>query len=236
MNYHWQRYKIFAVKLGNAYYDENNYLDAYRQYYNANEPYTKVALKYLQMARNIEVGINPGSLPYYLREEGRLMESIELIEDSIRLYDPVWEKTAITEAIRVLIPLLEKKKLTVRKRDMINRLYELNPGALQTIGFGLPLEVVNNPSDSRDSRKANKLLIRWIKKAGSEVVETPGVEGVQYRLVLQSGGNGYVLVQFINIEYSQPVWEFGFTIDRNRFRESVLELWDRIIENLYSVE
>jgi tetratricopeptide (TPR) repeat protein len=161
--YYRQRFRIASLEVGNAYLAEGSFEEAYLQFYKANAGYAEVAAKYLALARALETARAPHAEAFYLQEEGVLRRSTGLLERSIAEFDRFWEKEAIAESLRRLIPLLS------RKREAIVELFEINPGALPQAGIGLPLAV------SFEGRgwggREKRLICRYLRRAHSEIVE-----------------------------------------------------------------
>jgi tetratricopeptide (TPR) repeat protein len=172
-----QRFRVAALKVGSAYLAEGSFEEAYLQFYRANEGYTEVAAKYLGLARVLETARTPHAEAFYLLEEGTLRGSAHLLERSIAAFDPFWEKEAIAEALCRMIPLVELK------REAIESLFEINPGALPQAGLGLPLSVTFEGAPW--GRREKRLIGRYLKRAHSEVA---GGARFTLRLVRAPGG------------------------------------------------
>ena len=122
--YHGQRYRMYCFEVGKFYQAEGNILDAEWAFFKANRKYPDVARSYLQRAKDIETSIAPGSVPFYLLEEGRLELDPQLLFQASESFHPVWEK-GIAEAFISLIPLLQKTGQREESRLILNKLYEL---------------------------------------------------------------------------------------------------------------
>ena len=81
--YHRQKLRVYSLRVGRSYLQEKNFLDAYWEFYRGNERYRRVALKYLKLARDMEVQVSPHAALYYQQEEGKIRGSRELLERSI---------------------------------------------------------------------------------------------------------------------------------------------------------
>jgi tetratricopeptide (TPR) repeat protein len=131
--------------------------DALIQYYRAFEAYPRRALSYLQAARDFETALIPEAGPSYDYEEGQLLGRRDLVEASLRGFDPLWERDMIADG---LIKLSEDAG-----GDAAGELYLLNPGALRQRGVALPVDLRFNfpvPQPDRELRR----LAGMLKKAG----------------------------------------------------------------------
>ncbi len=180
--YHRQKFRLYSLQVGNAYLEEQNNLDAYWEFFKANEAYRSIALKYLAKARDIEVRLAPQSAAYYLQEEAHLLGRADLQEQALARLDPFWEKEAIFTSLEYLLPLLPRGSSPGRR--VINRMYTINSGGLQQIGVGLPL-LLQFKGDQIEGAWKRKLL-RLLKKTGSEITERRGTEGFRYTLSLDT--------------------------------------------------
>ncbi len=138
-NWYRRQFRNLSLKVGKDYLAKGNDLDAFWEFYRANEPYRKVALKYLHRARDIEIRVKPHAAAYYLQEEGKVTGSASKLEASIKQFDRFWEREAISDSLIEMVRLAKKR--SVFQRETLNRLYEINPGALLQIGYGVPLRV-----------------------------------------------------------------------------------------------
>ncbi len=163
--YYDQKYKTASIKVGKQYLAEKNLLDAYREFYNANEDYRSVALEYLAKAEEIETALIPKSEALYVQETGMRTRSAEMLVRSMTMFDPFWEKEALADSLRYLVDVVGAR--TVAGRTYANRLYEINPGGLVQYGFGLPMEVRFELSGKM--RIMSRLLPKLLEDAGSEI-------------------------------------------------------------------
>ncbi len=198
-NWYRRKFRDLTFKVGKDYLAKDNYLDAYWEFYRANEPYRSVALKYLHRARDIETRVKPHAAAYYLQEEGKVKRSVALLESSIQGFDRFWEKEAISDS------LIEIARVTKRgsaaQRTALNRLYEINPGALRQIGYGIPLRVslALDPDQSQIDQSQIKrsqikrsqiarILMNMLRQTGSEVIssaiDVSEMTGFRYELQL----------------------------------------------------
>jgi tetratricopeptide (TPR) repeat protein len=163
--YYRLRFRIASLAVGRSYLGQGSLEDAWLQFFRANERYPEVALKYLGMARALETARAPHAEAFYLQEEGALRRSADLLARSIEGFDPFWEKEAIAESLRRLIPLMRRPDEAARSRDAVERLYEINPGALLQAGIGLPLGV--SFEGQGWGMREIRLISRYLKRAHS---------------------------------------------------------------------
>ena len=211
-----QRFRVAALKVGSAYLAEGSLEEAYLQFFRANAGYTEVAAKYLNLARALETARTPHAEAFYLLEEGILRGSAGLLERSIADLDAFWEKEAIAEALRAIIPLLK------RKQEAIERLFEINPGALPQAGIGLPLSV--SFEGAQWGRREKRLIGRYLKRAHSEIGS-----GARFTLRLVRGTGGDVRFSVADGRSGRPVAEGGAKGSASRIVQAVLDA-------LYAVE
>ena len=178
--YHTQRFRAYSLQVGSQYLDQGSYEDAWWEFYRGNEPYQEVALKYLRLARDLETARSPHAGPFYVLEEGRVRRSSDLLEQSLSGFDPFWEKEPAAEALAALVPLLRDRTSAPRRRQAIEQLYQINPGALPQAGIGLPLSVQFAGTGWRLLERA--ALLRFLRRAGSEADE--GTDSGRYGLRL----------------------------------------------------
>jgi tetratricopeptide (TPR) repeat protein len=162
--YHRQKFKNHCLDVGKNYLGEGSYLDAFWEFYRANKEYPVTALKYLSRAEEIETDLIPQSRTYYIQERGIITKNPALLKESINKFDPFWEKEEIAESLVSLIRLLPRGK--AERRDAINRLYDINPGAFLSNGIGLPLEV--RFTMRSEKRMLKRIILHALKAAGSD--------------------------------------------------------------------
>jgi tetratricopeptide (TPR) repeat protein len=188
--YHRQRFLLYSLAIGRQYMIEGRREESYWEFYKVNQRYPEVAVSYLGKAKILETARTPHAGTYYLQEEGMISGSVDLLERSIEGFDPFWEKEAIANSLRALIPLLGGKERAAARRGVLDRLFEINPGAFRQDGLGLPLrlEIAENSWGKREKAR----IVRYLKRAGSEIVESapggrdaPGAEGIEYSLSLR---------------------------------------------------
>jgi hypothetical protein len=227
--YHRQKLRSYSLQIGRAYLGEGNHLDAYWEFYNANQPYKRVALKYLRMARDLEVQVAPHARYYYQQEEGRIRGSRELLDRSIQGLDPFWEREGIADALRYMIPLLKSKSAS--RRLKLNRLYELNPGGLLQYGFALPLAV------SRDARgdKVLRRCLKLLERSGSEIAPAVAAEeGFLYHLDLEREAENRVRVSLRNGEQGRLLFSEVVTLGPVSSRRQAVALARAVMEQIYT--
>lgn len=137
--YHRQKFKNYSIIVGKANLSEGNNLDAYLEFYESNRDYKDVALKYLDLARELETRILPHSDFYYSVDYGRLQKKPDLIKRAIDNFDSQWEKEILLDAYSALVQI--EVPGSHAQFEALNKLYEINPGALLQKGFSLPLAV-----------------------------------------------------------------------------------------------
>ena len=111
-----------------------------------------------------------------------------MIREAIGQLDPVWERLPLADALIEIVPLAAREGDRVGRREAVNRLFAVNPGALAPEGLGLPL-VLRFTGDwtGRERRAVRRLVAR----SGSELAVGTG-EGFRYRLTLGRSGDGRV--------------------------------------------
>lgn len=181
--YHRQKFKNYSLIVGKDYLNEQSYLDAFWAFYIANMEYPDTALKYLHKAEEIETVLIPRSKASYMQEQGKITKNLEMLKQSINAFDPFWEKEGIAISLVHMIRLLPRK--SSERRQSINRLYEINPGAFLKNGIGLPLEV--RFQLSRDRLLLKNMILHSLKVSGSDVttVSSSSNEKAGYRYILQ---------------------------------------------------
>jgi tetratricopeptide (TPR) repeat protein len=254
-NWYRRKFRELTLKVGKDYLAKGNYLDAYWEFYKANEPYRDVALKYLHRARDIETQVKPHAEAYYLQEEGMLKRSRSLLEASIERFDPFWEKEAICDSLIEIVRLTDRR--TAAARIVLNRLYELNPGALRQQGYGLPLRVSLRLES--DQMRAGRILTDMLRHTGSEIVLSPlesagrrpkgdYEEGEGFRYELQIDLRGALKREGSTKGGTGPEFQFIDTYTGDRIFEGNLEVRGRgatqicygfaqqLLEMIYSVK
>jgi tetratricopeptide (TPR) repeat protein len=228
--YHGQRFRAYSLQVGTQYLDQGSYEDAWWEYYKGNESYPEVALKYLGLARELEIARSPHAAAYYTLEEGKLRHSAALLEQSLAGFDPFWEKEPASEGLAALVPLLKGGAVQGRRRDVIAQLYQINPGALPQAGIGLALAVSFEGSGWKGREKA--LIMRFLRRAGSECVEGRQ-EGFPYTLRLLKARDQ--AVRWTVLDASATVVREGNPALAGGLRKRSAALLRAILEELYSV-
>ena len=226
--YHKQKFRLYSIHVGKAYMEERNMLDANWEFYKGNESYREIALNYLNNARRFETQVSPHSEAYYLQEEGKLLKDKDLLEESLSALDPFWEKEDIADALTLLIPMLERK--TKSRRDAINRLYEINPGGLLQYGFGLPLEI-----NFRQRDKRIRHLLRFLKRAGSEINPPENLEGFNYRLEIDLEKPDEVSFRLIDRSNKKVLIRDSVNTGTGSQRQRAARAVKGIIDKIYSI-
>jgi tetratricopeptide (TPR) repeat protein len=228
--YHRQKFRSYSLQVGRAYLLEGNHLDAYWEFYSANERYRQVALKYLELARDLEVQVAPHALFYYQQEEGKIRRSRELLERSIQGLDPFWEREGIFDSLRYLIPLLKDR--SAPRRLAVNRLYELNPGGLLQYGFALPLVVSGRNQDDKVLRRC----LKYLRRSGSEIAPAADEKvGFLYHLALQREADSRVRVNLRKGEGGRLLFSETVTLGDVSPRRQAAALARAVMEQLYTV-
>ena len=137
--YHDRRYRRASYAVGLLNRGNGNSLDAAWSFYNANEKYRKPGLKYLLEAEKIETGITMLSEGFYLLQRGKLLEDPELLLQSLKKLDPVWERRETAEAIEKLAGIYLSGRDRKRAAILCAELYDINPGAFIGNGLKFPL-------------------------------------------------------------------------------------------------
>ena len=228
--YHRQKLRSYSLQVGGANLAEGNHLDAYWEFYNANQRYPRVALKYLRMARDLELQVAPHARYYYQQEEGRIRGSRELLERSIQGLDPFWEREGISDALRYMIPLLRAGSAS--RRLELNRLYELNPGGLLQYGLALPLAVSRDVMGDRVLRRC----LKHLRRSGSEIAHAVAAqEGFLYHLALDREADDRVRVSLRNGEQGRLLFSEVVTLGSVSSRRQGVALARAVMEQIYTV-
>jgi tetratricopeptide (TPR) repeat protein len=228
--YHRQKLRSYSLRIGRSYLLEGNNLDAYWEFYRANERYRRVALKYLGLARDLEVQVAPHALYYYQQEEGKIRGSRDLLERSIQGLDPFWEREGIFDALRDLIPLLKNRSSP--RRLAVNRLYDLNPGGLLQYGFALPLVVSRHDTEDKVLRRC----VRQLRRSGSEIAPAADEQaGFLYHLALKREAENRVRVSLRKGEQGPLLFSEIVTLGPVSTRRQSAALARAVMEQIYTV-
>jgi tetratricopeptide (TPR) repeat protein len=225
--YHKQRFHAYSLQVGTEYLNQGSNEDAWWEYYKGNEDYPEVAMKYLAMARETEVVRTPHASYFYLLEEGKVRRSATLLQQALAGFDPYWEKEPTAEALSSLIPLLKG----AARREAMTKLYAINPGAFTQQGIGLPLAV--SFGGTGWSGRERRLVVRSLRRAGSEVDERPA-SGFQHSLELTRTGSGTVRWRVSDASAKNVVAEGTVTL-AGRARQKSARIVQSILEVLYAV-
>jgi hypothetical protein len=230
--YHRLRFRLYSLQIGGEYDAEGRLEEACWEYYQANQPYREVAASYLAKCRAMETARTPHAEYYYLLEEGKLLGSAELLEKAAAGLDPFWEKEGIAEALAAAAAMRESG--SPARRDALNRLYDINPGAFRQNGLGLPLRLIMEENAWGEKEKGR--IFRYLKRAGSELsLSEPAAEGFRFslRLSLQNGGKAVYAVT--DTRTGRIVAEGSRDLKGNRAAKCA-GLTDFILDDLYRIQ
>jgi tetratricopeptide (TPR) repeat protein len=232
--YNGQRYRMYCLQVGGAYLAQGSNEDAWWEFYRGNTAYPEVALKYLGMARELETARTPRAGVFYTLEEGKVTRSPVLLEQALAELDPFWEKEPAANALTRLVPLLGGRANQDLRRQSIARLFEINPGALPQAGIGLPLSVEWGGDGWGAREKA--LIIRYLRRAGSEVAEAPAAGGAAegFRYTLRFSRDGRTRWQVRDTETGTVIREGSPALAGGAKRRCAL-LVKAVLEELYAV-
>jgi tetratricopeptide (TPR) repeat protein len=228
--YHRQKMRSYSLTVGHSYLQENNELDAFWEFYKANERYRRVALKYLRLARDLEVQVSPHAAAYYRQEEGKIRGSRELLERSIDDLDSFWEREGIFDSLKCLIPLLETG--SPEQRQAVNRLFELNPGGLLQYGFALPLVI--DPAVRGDG--VMRRCIRFLKRSGSEIAPLLDEQGgFRYQLTLEREDDQRLRISLRKGGQGRLIFSQSLSLEQANSRRQAATLAQAVLEQIYKV-
>ena len=179
--YHRQRTRLYAAEVGRAYLAEGAEEDGAFHLAMATEAYPRTSLKYLEIARSVETTRAPHAEALYRIDEGSLRRSAGTIREAIGGLDPVWERRFLAHAFIEIAPLAAREGDREGRREAINRLFAVNPGALAPEGLGLPLVPRFVGGWTGRERRAVRRLLR---RSGSELADATG-GGFRYVLTLE---------------------------------------------------
>ncbi len=192
--YHRQRARLYAAEVGRAYLAEGAEEDGALHLADATEAYPRISLKYLERARVVETARAPHAEVFYRIDEGTLRRSAGMIRGAIDHLDPVWERLSLADALIEFVPLAAREGDREGRREAVNRLFAVNPGALAPEGLGLPLVLrFTGDWNGRERRAVRRLL----RRSGSELADNAG-GGFRYLLTLErfdDGSVGFALVE-----------------------------------------
>jgi len=186
--YHRQRSRLYAAEVGRAYLAEGATEEGAFHLATATEAYPRIALEWLDRARAAETARAPRAEIFYRIDEGSLRRSTAMIREAIGRLDPVWERQFLANALIELIPLAAREGDRAGRREAVNRLFAVNPGALAPEGLGLPLVPRFTGTWTGCERRAVR---RLLARSGSELADGIG-EGFRYVLTLERSGDGRV--------------------------------------------
>ena len=227
--YHSQRFRMYCLQVGGAYLAQGSSEDAWWEFFRGNTAYPEVALKYLGMARELETARTPRAAVFYLLEEGKVRGSTAQLRQALSELDPFWEKEPAAGTLTRLVLLLRGSAHAELRRASIAHLFEINPGALPQAGIGLPFVVQFNGAGWNAREKA--LIIRYLRRAGSEVAEGSRV-GFRYALRFSRDGRTSWQVQDTA---SGTVIREGSPATAGSTKRRCAMLVKSILEELYAV-
>jgi len=236
--YHRQRSRLYAAEVGRAYLAEGAAEDGAYHLATATEAYPRVSLKYLELARAAEVARAPRARIFYLVDEGSVRRSSAMIREAIEQLDPLWERMFVADALVELIPLLARDGDRAGRREAIDRLFNVNPGALRPEGLGLPLVLrFEGAWTGRERRMVRRLLRRSGSELGAEIGE-----GFRYVLRLgrsASGGVDFALAEGDTASSAAarlPAAAAGSVQPSGGVRRRAADIVAAVLEECYAVE
>jgi tetratricopeptide (TPR) repeat protein len=229
--YHRQRARLYAAQVGRAYLTEGAEEDGAFHLANATEAYPRIALKYLERARAVETARAPQAEVLYRIDEGSLRRSAGMIREAIEHLDPVWERLPLADALIEIVPLAAREGDRVGRREAVNRLFKVNPGALAPEGLGVPL-VLRFAGDwtGRERRTVRRLVAR----SGSELAaETGG--GFRYVLTLERSADARVSFTLVEGDAARAAAE-GVVEPTGGPRRRAADVVAAVLAECYAVE
>ncbi|MDR2803994.1 MAG: hypothetical protein LBB22_06885 [Treponema sp.] len=185
-------YKKYSLLSAGAFETDagsgEHHLEALFQYYNAFYDYKSRARDYLQAAKDFELALIPESVPYYMFETGKFLQSPAMLEESLSGFDPVWEKDLAAEVYTELALIGQKKRRPDAVSEAASRLFALNPGALRQNGIRLPVNVEISGMKDINKREAGR-LIKMLSRAGFDT-KTGAAAALRTRWTLRLRDNG----------------------------------------------
>lgn len=182
--YHNRRYRKASFDVGLSNLDQGNSLDAAWAFYIANEDYTRPAVKYLRRAESIEVEAAPEAEASYLLERGRAEGSIAMVEESLRGFDPEWERQPAAIALAELAVLYKKAGQADDSRQAAEELFTINPGIFIRNGLCLPLEIESG---------GGFFLKRALRRGGFDLLPNNAVNSYRYKLSVADNDEEVIL-------------------------------------------
>jgi hypothetical protein len=213
------------------YYKEGSLEDAWWEFYRGNEGYPDVALKYLGMARTLEVARTPHAAGFYLVEEGKVRRSADEVKQAMAGFDPFWEKKDTADALLALVPLLGKADRAVERRAAIIQLFQINPGALPQAGIGLPLSV--EFAGTGWTGREQSIAMRFLRRSGSDAA-AGAVPGARHALRMTRDAAGSVRWSVRDMSTDTVIRE-GSATPKGTATQRCATLVQSILAALYSV-
>ena len=137
--YHDQTWKSLLVKLSDSSLASSNSPEAWEGLSLAHRDQPGLALKYLALVKGHEVPRNPRAAASYQVEEGLLSRSAPLLGQALAGLQQPWENDDRERALATLVEISLSEGRAADARSSLAELYQLNPGALPTRGYGLPV-------------------------------------------------------------------------------------------------
>jgi tetratricopeptide (TPR) repeat protein len=229
--YHRQRTRLYAAEVGRAYLAEGAEEDGAFHLAMATEAYPRISLKYLELARAVETARAPHAEALYRIDEGSLCRSAGMIREAIEGLDPVWERRFLADAFIEIAPLAAREGDREGRREAINRLFAVNPGALAPEGLGLPLVPRFVGGWTGRERRAVRRLLR---RSGSELADDVG-GGFRYLLTLERSEDGRVGFALAEGDAARPVAE-GAVEPTGGPRRRAADVVAAVLAECYAVE
>ena len=149
-------------------------------------------------------------------------------------FDPFWEKEGISDSLKILIPLLKRNRPEYRKA--INKIYEINPGGLLQSGFGLPLEIEIIPGEGSKKDKRIRHIVRFLKRAGSEIAHSRDQEGFKYLLLIHLAGPQEVTFRLKDRVKNVVICQGTVNTGSGSARKRAARCVKSVVEKLYSMQ
>jgi hypothetical protein len=132
----------------------------------AAEGYSRIALRHLEEARQIEFALAPRSAAWYGMEMGREAGDVDLLLRSLDEFSPE-EGEPYERTLRALSVLDGRGVRGGGTSNIKSRLYIVNPGGIRQYGLSLPIELnVTGEGSPLISRRLKSLL----RRAGYKIV------------------------------------------------------------------
>jgi hypothetical protein len=167
----------------------------------------------------------------YRLDEGHLRRSAAAMREAIDGLDPVWERMPLADALAEIARLPGSRSDPVGRRELLNRLYAIDPGALLQEGLGLPLVLrFSGAWTGLERRTVRRLLAR----SGSEIGAAAG-EGFHYVLSLSRSEGGDVTITLAEADAAKPVVRAQAT-SKGGPRHRAADIVSAVLAECYAVE